>query len=219
MSRANFDLPLVGIRPWKFPENERAAAQAINTALGMLGRYLARFDGAVRLFLGCQSLQIALPFLDPNRALYAEWKFIAARDGAMTIHHIRRTIELINANVGNAPTLAKLVSEPEMKRANRLAGANFRSSAKVRHGTAHSAEFALRGKTVISGAKAPGHVSLGMGAAYIAGESIIEDVFSTTIENEIVSYKINESTLRDLVEIVLAVKRAYAPAMQYSIHT
>ncbi len=216
MFKRDVSFPIVNIRPWKFPAAEQPMARRVHAALGILPKYVTKFEAALMLFEKCREEQQKLDMMrDPNRQIYSEWKSIAARDGAMTVRHVQQILQLLN-NI-DAPTLRGLINEPYKKTANRLMAAKFSKIARVRNSVGHSAQFHFKGNTTIQRSLPAIGLSLGREAAVAITEGIQGDVYMTTIDNEVVEYANNEASLNTLAEIALAIKRAFEPAQQFSL--
>jgi hypothetical protein len=68
------------------------------------------------------------------------WLFIAARDAAMIVYHVRSTLHSIKSNVRNCPSVLKRTSIPILESALSTLETNFPNLVMLRHAVAHDAD-------------------------------------------------------------------------------
>jgi len=79
--------------------------------------------------------------LSAKMRYYSGWINMAGRDGAMTIFHVRDTLESVKEGVHSCTTLQSLVSEAELKNVTNRFYKFFPRWKSVRHAVAHRADM------------------------------------------------------------------------------
>lgn len=129
---------------YDIPPNERDAVEATQQLLELLEAFVIDFYSALELYDFSQKRLIAY-LTDPKREKYEHiilnrWSLMAARDGAMTIIHFKKTMAMIRNSLRDAPTLFAQVDNNSLRLAKRLIRANFPQSELMRNVVAHLAE-------------------------------------------------------------------------------
>lgn len=138
---------------YNMPEAERETVHEIGIWLYMLDSFVADFYAAIELFdyseihlkPGFENIPATpppSPSMRPNFPM--KWEFIAARDGAMTIYHFKKTMKAIRGSVGAAPSLLEQVDTEKLKLASNLLDSYFPRADKLRDLVAHAAETTIK---------------------------------------------------------------------------
>ena len=119
------------------PEAERETARNISSALMSLMSYIESFRDALALFDFCDTL-------DKRAAGNNAWKFLAARDGAMTIFHIGRAMAAVHEalDARSCPALLAMIDIPALRLARRRLEGLFPDFEELRHSVAHAGDNA-----------------------------------------------------------------------------
>lgn len=73
--------------------------------------------------------------------VYSRWLFIAARDGAITLYNLGRTMEGARAALKNCASLNQLIDHDALSKATKMFRQRFPRFEALRHMVAHDAEF------------------------------------------------------------------------------
>lgn len=204
------DLPRLVIS--SFPEEERALARSIWQGLCSLGTYVDSFGEALSLFQFTQqqmaarhSMQPMSPEAATQLRLLAGWSFVAARDGAMSIYHFLCAMEGIKACVHRGPTIKPYFNGKTSREATKLFSARFPRCEEMRHAIAHAAELVESPEKFeensFSGSYDDGAVRITNSKNIMISNHLNGDVYSTTINGQIISYAINDVTRTSLIEV------------------
>ena len=213
------------------PHAEQHHAGHANALLFMLNYYVRSFEAALQLYeTAAETIAHASHAFkrDANDNAANEaleildgWPVIAARDGAMSIYHFRKTLEGLDACIGQLPSLHAATNRPHRKRARRVFEARFPHFIKVRHAVAHSGERSglAYDEHVFSGSWSNGHMTFPhantMDITLI--DVLSQRQYSNTWGNEVVSYKIDIDSLTALAssrdEAYLAFTASAVPLM------
>jgi len=137
---------------YDIPEAEREAVREIEGWLWMLDNFVSDFYAALELFdyaeTHCKSGFENIPANPPPTPsmrlnVSTKWQFIAARDGAMTIHHFKKTMETTRGSLRIVPSLLEQVDTEKLKLASKLFDSYFPRAKKVRNLVAHAAETTI----------------------------------------------------------------------------
>jgi hypothetical protein len=225
----NFDAPPPMFDHNKFQTEQQNAVAQSNVLLAMLNYYVRCFEADVQLyeFSAEQNTKARLSFegdpsdknADATLELMDGWPVIAARDGALSIYHFRRTIDGIDETLARTPSLAGMVDAAARKSARKMFQAAFPDFTNVRDAVAHSGdksrtkdkreEHAFRGEwqnsqmAFLHGDGTPIEVTL--------VDVLNNRQYSNTWEGRVISYEISLASLEKLAAIRGEVYRAFQP--------
>lgn len=191
-------------------KEELKAIGLLQFNLASLDSYANDFYAALGLFEYCENYkgQSQSDKKIPPDDILAAWKWIAARDGAMSIYHFAKCIEAIQSLLKYCPVYRDRADKTRMRTARRMFFGHFRSYKKLRHAIAHSAERAAslasfeQHATKESFRLSDGRVVGGPGITAHIGEQLDGRVYSRTQMGIVVSYEISKPTLQKLRRIV-----------------
>jgi len=170
------------------PEEQEEILIAENH-LDRLVKYAEDFSAALSLFNFCNQF---------HHRLTGEWLFVAARDGAMTIYHIGKTMELTRAAIKRAPSLAAMVLEEPLSEAGKKYRTSFPTFEKMRHAVSHSSELFRdrdsHAKNSFSGSYNDGYIAIENSHRVVVANSLLGRKYTNTIDGKIISYEISEPT-------------------------
>jgi hypothetical protein len=181
------------------PKEETYAATELNNFLYNLHSFTDDFRGDLAIFdfAGIQ-IQEAKKYLSTNpwnfhlaSQHYMKWSKTAARDGAMTIYHFKKTMDQLRASLRLCPTINAAVNLKMLGSAGKLFARYFPRSESIRNAVGHAAE--IEHDPVVIGRRHPS------GGVFI--NSINGRNFDTTINNMALSYEISQSTVDKLSEV------------------
>lgn len=197
-----------------YPETERVHIAHIERELMSLSRYVDDFGAAVSLFYFCRQFNIKVT---------AEWQFVAARDGAMSIYHVAKAIEGIRSCFRDCPVYKGAVDHSKLREAAKGLQATFPGYERLRHAIAHSAE--LRRNVEHASKNATQGPFEDFGIAVVAGSSITVNnglngnTFFTSIEGIMASYEVTHASLRALSRTLETFESGFIPAGYRSLRT
>lgn len=176
---------------------EREEVRLVEDHLQRLVRYAEDFSAALSLFNFCQQF---------DHRLTGNWSFVAARDGAMTIYHTGKTMELTRAALKRTPTLEALTSTAPLSQAGKTYRQAFPTFEKVRHAVSHSSELFRDKESVarnaFSGSYDDGLVRIENSTNAVVSNSLLGRNYTNTIDGKIVSYEVSEATKTKVYECV-----------------
>lgn len=133
------------------------------------------------------------------------WQVVAARDGAMTIFHIAKTMQGIRRSVARHPVLRNGVDHGKLRSANKMFRRAFPSFEGIRHGIAHSAEMDRSPEhhdaNAFAGPRPEGWPRAGEHDVVLRTGDLEGARFSLTWEGSVLSYEISGATMAALREI------------------
>jgi hypothetical protein len=186
------------------PEKEREAAAHIEAACLQLATFANQFRAALHLFDFVTSVECQMVVIRNPQWRVEEWKFIAAREGAMSIYHFAKALEDIMACLNKSPTVLGLVRRPEIRKARKLLRKHFPKFETVRHAVAHAGELMREpgaySRHVITGPVVIGDIYFG-GTFGLRDTFVSERKFVNTFEGAVQEYEISQATLHALTEI------------------
>jgi hypothetical protein len=193
------------------PFAEQDSCGLINGRLSELAFYVDDFTAALELYeVSTKAVgHIMQPFdgtEDETRArnIKRRWRFIAAKDGAMTLYHFGETLDAIRGGLGECKTLRDMVSTEKLKAADKHFDRAFPNYVKLRHSIAHQAMVAKAPYMTVSR-------SDGSGQTIITG-TLIDRRFNSIWNGHRVEYEISESSLSELATIRNQVFDAFTEA-------
>jgi hypothetical protein len=188
------------------PEKEKEAVQAVQNGLRNLATYVQHFSAALALFHHAEQILAQQEQHSDIRQAARGWKFLAGRDGAMTIYHFGIAAEGVRRALGLCPTLRPAVDILALRRATKACRSHFPAFEKMRHAVAHAAEKLKtpkqRKEHAVGG-------KLNIGQNFIPGNT-----FQTSWESEVLTYGLSKESL-DAME---SDRRAIWAAFPKSIH-
>ena len=189
-----------GLYTRALPFVEQESCNSINGRLAELAGYVEDFAAALELYeVSTKAVgHLMVPFdgtEDETRArnIKRRWRFIAAKDGAMTIYHFGETIDAVRGGLGNCKTLRAMVNTDKLKEADKHFDKAFPNYVKLRHSVAHQAIVAKAPYMAMSR-------SDGTGQTIITG-TLIDRRFISVWNGHRVEYEISEPSLSELATI------------------
>jgi hypothetical protein len=194
------ELPILNHRV--IPKGETAFKSDFDGLLLVLFHYRMQFAAALALF-------DSAPFLEktnPEQAgIIGEWRFIAARDSAMSIYHVGRGIEAIRASMKDYPLTRQMIDHDLLRAASKEFEKAFPSYLAMRHAIAHNAENMLpskRGRHAMGGD--------GEGALIQHHLDLARRQYGFSFNGEYVATTISNETFQTLTTIVDRVYSAFS---------
>ncbi|MBX9593050.1 MAG: hypothetical protein K2X46_01705 [Roseomonas sp.] len=200
-----------GLDPESLPQEERSEIFDLQIQITSLRSYVDDFLAVLTLFDAVPNLEAANKM---HAATIRRWSFVAARDGAMTIYHFGKALELVRS-LKNMPTLRSLVNVTELREAGREFNSKFPLYEKIRHAVAHSAERLRRDKRIkhsFSGTMSAGGIYIENSQNVRISSNLYDREFGYTVEGVYVSYSVSHETYSQLAMIQQRVWRAFDPA-------
>jgi hypothetical protein len=193
------------------PEIERAGAIHLDGICGLLDSYVNNFRAALLLFNGTFN-----PKYENDTKLFVAWKFLAARDGVITIYNFSECLLAIKESARKLPTINSKVDWSMMRKATREFRAKFPSFDALRHGVAHAAELASTQKSFNENAITTAYEGQGFkkgaGGTLFVTNHLTNNVYSTVHQGFMRSYPVTVETLSAIEsirdQIVAALKNA-----------
>lgn len=199
----NFDFDVI-------PAEEHDLAWIVQGSLSSLGSYVRKFEQALSLFEFAEHQhRLRLSDVSPEgiKAMSAlsGWKFVAARDGAMTIYHFMCAMESVKTCVYRSPTLKPWFNAKVSKQATKLFGVRFPKCEAMRHAIAHSAELyespEKLEENAFSGDYKDKMFDLQGVKGVVIADTLSNRSYITTFKRQIISYDVSMDTLNALTEI------------------
>jgi hypothetical protein len=224
-----FDVPRLFIN--ELPPAEQKTARFIEIQLFQLDMYVSRFAAVLSLFdyssLQCDEaterrrvekqkimgkpgyFEANERLLNERRAalrLYGEWRFIAARDGAMALYHFGKSIEALKRNLHECPTLERIVQRDDLRAATNLHRKHFPRFEAIRHAVGHEGQLtedpAAFEENSFTGAYSLPGLTISEGAPNtVLNGALSGRTYAVTIDRKILSYDVSSETLNNLNEV------------------
>jgi hypothetical protein len=200
------------------PAIERESGDSIGRALSALKSYVGQFGAALSLFDNIELQKETLTrngyggplgrdTLDKLRIL-RDWQAIAARDGALTIHHFGHAKRGLHAGLRGAPTVRSMIDLSALHAARKLFNSNFPTAAEMRHATSHMEET----KDTLSAIEKHG-VGGGNGRrGFVYSDNLNGRSYSSMWEGKIVSYNLSQATALNMAKVRDAYFEVFGPA-------
>ncbi|HEY8066660.1 MAG TPA: hypothetical protein VIF40_18325 [Methylosinus sp.] len=198
------------------PESERDEAFALQRNVASLTGIYDSFEAAVTLFEDCSGPP---PRLDGDESridmkkhnLHKNWRFIAAKSGAMSIYEFYQIIHSINKSIKKCPTLAPLVDINERKKSAKLFDDAFPKFGGIRNSLAHGAEATSDNEKILRHALMPfgGELTILMNSAIIGNE------FCITVDGTILGYLVSRESVDKLKAALDALLKALQPLQNF----
>jgi hypothetical protein len=183
----------------KIAPEDKSLALNIQTNLYLLTEHLKDFKAAISLFEHATKLGAEHT---AEKQLYSQWRFIAGRDGAVTIYNLGKTMEGIRASLHNCPSLNALVDQSLLTESTRILRQNFPRFEGIRHTIGHMAEFLRDNES---------RQEHGVGGVMIAN-SLFGRTFTATFEGKILGYEISAQSAGHLQLAVTTMLNAFKAA-------
>ncbi len=214
------------------PEDEHKPTHDLASLLSQLNELVDRFGYALQLFDTAEAQVQSLRSQSPLKKLgehlraavdqyvaqqrtYFAWMRIAARDSAMTIYHVKHTLDAVNGQRKNCPTLFSYVNRDIHKKAGKLFEKSFPDLFAVRHAVAHSAENSRPEDRKKHRASGPFDGALVAGAAILfISDTLFGRQLTATINGEIVASELSATSLGQLAEVRDLLFAAFLPASE-----
>lgn len=146
------------------------------------------------------------------------WTIFAQRVGAMIIYDYQQLAQAIDILMKKVPDWDARIDKEALKAANKLFDATFPNFAKVRTGAAHAARMTNFPKNTKQNAIEEYDSEIPAISGKVKGLTIIgsslNGEYTHTIDGKIVSYRLNEDTVRALEEITDLRMKSVAPLEQ-----
>jgi len=192
------------------PPDERGEAQVIADALIGLDNFAKNFWAALSLFTYASSEYRKADLLPEDgrewvMSLYFSWLFVAGRDGAMTVFHLVKSIEVIQDRLHCCPTLAAEIDLLALRKVRKTFQRSFKDWEGVRHTVGHSADLKnTAARRAVHSVKTgiPGIIELRDGASLILNGCFVGDEFMSTFEGRQVSYALTAESHRVICKMV-----------------
>jgi hypothetical protein len=215
MTSQNMPFLSPSIRPDSLPKSERKSAWLIEQAVDDLNNFVKEFRSALALFDFCTGQQQAIEqrrkanASRPNDPQFAEyfggWRFVAARDGAMSIYHFGKTLEGIRANLGSCPAVRPWVDSSALRLAAKRFDNYFPQFVAMRHAVAHAGELTRGEKNFDKHSFTGNYTGPGIEVVDSAHMSIRNSLFgrtyTATFDGQVATYEISGTTLSHLGDI------------------
>jgi hypothetical protein len=137
--------------------------------------------------------------------IFLSWRLIAARDGAMSIYHFAKAMDGANTWAFRSQSFAAKIDKGRLCDAFKLLRTYFAKFEAVRHAVAHAADVTKNPKwlsehTLKGPFKNPA-IILDDTSTVTIKNTILNDVFMSTFNNELQEYEVSIKTLNSLNEI------------------
>lgn len=205
-----------------YPPEQQRAAKTIQFAIYDLESYLENLLSAVTLFEFCHARRRRIEAgeqlgLDYFLEQLSQWRFIAARDGAMSIWHSWHSIEGVRRALPTCPALLAAVDTEKVRNACKLFRTSFPHFEAVRHAVAHTAELIKNEKSFalnsFSGSYLGAGITIEDGAKNVMLQNSLQgDEYTATFEGKIVTYRLNQDSVLKLA----AVRNLFYEAFPFS---
>jgi hypothetical protein len=198
----------------RLPEAEREYGQLLNNLIRNLNYHVRAFAAALTLYEYAttesgneRTKELEKPTPPPGHAPYSEvldsWRYVAARDGALTLYHFQRTFEGIKPALDRCPTVASLIDETSLVEGRRIFRRRFPHTVQIRKAVSHLADLASSVDGFDEHAFSGSYKGPVGGISFKNKQVIIVDllqgnVFTTTFEKKILTYELSEESLEQL---------------------
>ena len=201
------------------PNEERSEAVFVDRNLMGLDTQAAELASAVELYVWgkAQSDIVATP---DDRNMLKTWSQIGARAGALCIYAFFQNLQGVSGALSKCPSLFALCDRNKLGRARKSFDTAFPLAAKARLSAAHPGQFSstsnkLKAHAVADGLSQSGFQIPSGSTVYIEG-CIIDDSFTSTIENRVVSYKVTKESADTLSSISQIMWGAVKPSFDFT---
>lgn len=194
------------------PKSEQNAVSHVPRLLLAMANYTNDFRGALALY----QFSTAKPDWAKSAGLdmgnLDQWRFIAARDGAMSIYHFAKAMEDIMAAIGTCQALLTKINRSILRSSRKRLRDLFPNFEAVRHSITHAAELIKDiDEHLVSGPYVDKIIEIKSGEV-ILRNCFIDDNFANTFEGKIQSYEISAATLTALNTIRIEFYSAFEAA-------
>jgi len=188
------------------PEAEREHFSAFSSAMQELQTYILNFYSALNLFNEiARQINSNEANIDHLRSI-GSWRFIAARDGAMSIYHFGAALEGARYSISQCKSLFSHIDRNKLKESSQVFKSGFLMSEKMRHAIAHAGELFTRKDKArehsFRGEYKTPHISLkneSPNLTMIVSNGLQGNMFTNTFMGEIVTYAVDETSLSTLI--------------------
>lgn len=155
-----------------------------------------RFSNAVDLFGYC----------DRELPRRNDWKQIAARDGAWSIHNFGATMKWFRSGLRNLPNMRRLINSDVLRSASRRWSRSFPHFPDMRHALAHFPESTStpegrRENVFVGPFRSDGMIIEGDQTKVSIKSSLNGRKFQTTFRGRLLTYEISDLSLAELIAI------------------
>jgi hypothetical protein len=186
--------------------------------------YRKRFEWAIALFeFSTGEFREKYYRISPEKlGKYNGWRFIAGRDGAMSLYHFRQAMTHANSWAQKDAALSKHIDRKMIKCANAKFDNKFPYTEKIRHSVSHSSDLLQTEKeirehfvpAIFWRADMP-HIEKAV--EFIHNDQFDGRLFVTHFGKALLSYELSEASLQILEEIERLFFGAYSPPVEPSI--
>jgi hypothetical protein len=174
------------------------------------------FGSAASLLDYCHELERTQPRSElGGRSFW--WKFVAGRDGAMSLYHFLRTLEAIRGSLNLIPSLRGNIDHVLLRKSERFFHNHFPVALKMRTAIAHLGEIGntieKRKRNVLAKGDFEGlFFNITQGENIKMNQSFDFYRFMMTFEGEVITYDLNMLSYQRLLAIVQDCFDAFASA-------
>ena len=185
----------------KLPKYDRKDAYQCQSNLQAIEGYCQDFARALQLyhFSGAQSLMWVSSPHHGMHDMFASWKFIAARDGAMSIYHFAKSMDGANTWAFRCESTKEKIDRSALGRAFALLRTHFPRFEAMRHAIAHAGEIAKNPKWLadhsFNGSYDSNMIKLENSTGTAIKNGLMNNIYIATFNNEIQEYEISQRTL------------------------
>jgi hypothetical protein len=146
---------------------------------------------------------------------YVGWQIMAMRDAALTVYHVRETLEALDGAIRRCPHACAVIGRKPFDAAAETFRRHFPHAKRLRHAIGHSAELARTIQQVRANTSMPrlyeGRITAGFGIALALPTGWIDDRLTLNHKGAEVSLDLTEISLEQLYEVRRIVMDAAAP--------
>lgn len=196
------------IRDLGVPKEQLKAAVVILGNLDSMEQYIRQFSSALDLYNSLVISPMAEMRNDTeraNRRKHIDWKYVAARDGAMSIFHFGKTIEGTRSSFHHVPAIKEHVDHDILREAKKDFDKNFPMYIKMRHALAHAGELTSTPKShdnnTIKGSASKAGIVFGPEAeGGMVTNSLHNHQYISTYKGEMISYMVTQQSLDFMID-------------------
>lgn len=197
------------------PEKERDSVGILSHLLGALDQHHIDFASALSLFDFCETTMDKDALKEELKIDTLGWLYVAARDGAMTIHHFGTTLQNIREGLGFCPTIKAWAETGALRISAKKFDSLFPGFPDLRHALAHSADIMKTTERFEKHAFRGNFKGIGIDgeeSQILLSSHLHYRKFSLSYEGQIISYNINSETAERLNTAKTEFFDAFRPA-------
>lgn len=181
------------------PESQMLALNLVGHSLDNLEYFSANFSAALKLFDFCKK-QRASRLKPPQH--YRSWQFVAARDGAISMHNFSDAIAALKEAASACQYIADRLDVTSIKALQDKFNRTFPNSKRVRHSVGHAGEktkgLDQHKKHGFKGSYNRGGLKIAAAHGAIVIDHLHGRTFSNSWHGQIETYRISKKTLSQL---------------------